>query len=216
MHNIENQKHLKDFLPLTNKISELENHRRIKISVVIDDFIQLKSRVFNPLKKAHFGMHFARESEIKYKRQAITPISRKIMSLVDYNVAKHPNEFVEKKYVTYELLKLNRINIGLHDGRHSSDFFEVVNEEINEEEKRIVTKLVAEITGLRKRDLSKEVTKNLLEYLKVGIYIYVYKLLLNESYDSTKVIKHIHKRFYLHQSNHFFYTHITYLDFRKR
>ena len=91
MYNIEVQKQLKDFLPMSNKISELENERRIQILSVIDDFTHLKDSLFHPIRKSLLKPTHRRECEIKYRRQATNPVSRKIMNLVSktYYYSQH-------------------------------------------------------------------------------------------------------------------------------
>lgn len=156
--NIENQKHLKDFIPLTNKISELENERRIKINCIVDDFIFLKSQIFNPLTKSHYKLTYRRECEIKYKKQPLNPIARKIMTLVDFDQPLHPNDFVEEKFKPYEILKVEYTNQNLKRKESNFDDFEEIDrEDIDEKEKKIITKIVNEISSLKIKHLNKNV-----------------------------------------------------------
>lgn len=160
--NIETQKHLKDFIPLTNKISELENERRIKINCVIDDFIYLKSHIFNPLSKSHYRHNFRRECEIKYRKQSLNPVSRKIMTLVDFNQPLHPNDFIEEKFLPYEILKVEYQKEKQRKGSNIIDEFEEVErEDIDENEKKIITKIVSEINTLKTQKINSEHIPNI-------------------------------------------------------
>jgi hypothetical protein len=155
--NIETQKHLKDFIPLTNKISELENERRIKINCVIDDFIYLKSHIFNPLSKSHYRHNYRRECEIKYKKQPLNPVSRKVMALVDFDQPLHPNDYIEEKFSPYEILKVEFQKQKQRKGSNNIDEFEEVErEDIDENEKKTITKIVSEINSLKTQRLNPE------------------------------------------------------------
>lgn len=175
MHNLECQKHLKDFLPLTNKISELENQRRAIISSTIEDFIAVKSHIFRPLQKAHFREHFYRECLIKSQRLPSSDISRKIMSLADFNAPKHPSEFQPIKYLPYEILKVQRQGSDtsiVFDRVYDSvleGFEKIETEEISEEQRILVSQVVDEITSVRSREVRAQVIGDERSLLEVAL-----------------------------------------------
>lgn len=77
------------------------------------------------------------------------------MVLVDFDVVKHPNEFKPLKFLPFELLKLESTKKRISVEEGMDDFEQIDREEINEAEKRIVTKVVNEITSIRLRELQK-------------------------------------------------------------
>lgn len=162
---------MKDFLPLTNKISDLENQRRSILSATIEDFIHIKSHIFRPLQKSHFKEHYYRECLIKSKRLQSSDISKKIMSLSDFDAPKHPSEFVPVRYLPYEILKIEQKNMSnsrLFDKYDSvlSGFDAVESEEIDSNQRMLISKVVDEITSVRIREVRKQVItdeKGLLE-----------------------------------------------------
>jgi hypothetical protein len=174
VYNIECQKHLKDFLPLTNKISELENQRRNIISSTVEDFINVKSHIFRPMLKTHFKEHFYRECLIKSQRLASSDISRKVMSLSDFDVPKHPSEFEPVKYHPYEILKVQRQNVtdsmvfGKQYDSVLSGFEAVDSEEINENERVLVSRVVDELTSVRTREVRMDLFGKEEKLLEVG------------------------------------------------
>jgi hypothetical protein len=179
VHNIECQKHLKDFLPLTNKISELENQRRSILSATIEDFINIKSHIFRPLQKAHFKEHFYRECLIKSKRLQSSDISKKIMSLSDFDAPKHPSEFIPVRYLPYEILKIERKNLSsskLFDKYDSvlSGFDAVESEEIDSKQRMLVSKVVDEITSVRSREVRKQIFNDEKELIQVRLLMISY------------------------------------------
>lgn len=169
MHNLECQKHLKDFLPLTNKISELENQRRAVVSATVEDFIAVKAHIFRPLTKAHFKEHYYRECLVKSRRLPSSDISGKIMSLADFDVAKHPSEFLPVKYLPYELLKMERVpSTSLVLNSELEGFEKVEAEEINEEQRILVARVVDELTSVRSREVRWQVLGTEEALLEVG------------------------------------------------
>ena len=144
---------------MTNKISTLENQRRSILSATIEDFISVKSHIFRPLQKSHFKEHFYRECLIKNRRLPSSDISKKIMSLSDFDVPKHPSEFQPVKYHPYEILKVQRrdsLSSIIMDKSYDNvleGFEKVEAEEIDEEQRILVARVVDEITTVRSREV---------------------------------------------------------------
>ena len=96
------------------------------------------------------------------------------MSLSDFNVAKHPSEFDPIKYLPYEILKIERKTatdsqvFGRQFDSVLSGFEEVEAEEINEDEKILVSRIVDELTSVRSREVRPQIIGNEAQILKVG------------------------------------------------
>lgn len=158
----------------------MENQRRSIISGTIEDFIELKSHVFRPMQKSHFKEHFYRGYVVKFQREQQSDISRKIMSLTDFNVPKHPSQFVPIKYHPYEILKIQKIP-KLSDNFEKGGFdsvlggFEAVDsEEITGDQQIYITKIVDEITSVRGRELRPGMVPNEAEFLEVITFIKIF------------------------------------------
>lgn len=82
-------------------------------------------------------------------------------------MASHPSEYKPEKYIPFELLKIqkHKLKMGIDE---LDEFESVIEEEIDEKEKKKINQIVSELTQMRTKELPQNLAKEQDQILRVS------------------------------------------------